>query len=262
MKKPQSARIFAVVNQKGGVGKTTTAVNLSAELAQSGKHVLIIDADPQANATSGVGIEKGAVEHSLYDVLVDELDIRRAILGGAASIPNLDILPSSLDLSGAEMVLYSERSLKREFVLRKALKPVLSMYDVIIIDGPPSLGLLTVNILAATERLLIPIQCEYYALEGISQLLTVIERIRGDINRELEIGLVILTMQDSRTNLSQQVIEEVREFFGDKVARTIIPRNVRLSEAPSFGRPISLYDGKSKGAMAYHELAEEILQQI
>ena len=259
MKKTTSAAVYAVVNQKGGVGKTTTAVNVAAEIALSGKKVLLIDADPQANATSGVGVEKSAVEHSLYDVLVEGTDIRSIILPSVSSITGLDLLPSSLDLSGAEMVLYSEQNLQREFVLRKALKSVLPLYDTILIDGPPSLGLLTVNILAAAERLLIPIQCEYYALEGISQLLTVIERIRAEMNRNLEITLVILTMQDSRTNLSQQVIEEVRTFFGDKVAKTMVPRNVKLSEAPSFGRPIALYDGKSRGAQAYHDLAEEIL---
>jgi len=259
MKNTPPGKIYAVVNQKGGVGKTTTAVNVAAELATSGKRVLLIDADPQANATSGLGVEKSDVESSLYDVLVDDADIESVILKNVATIQGLDLLPSSLDLSGAEMVLYSEQNLQREYVLRKALRPATSRYDFIIIDGPPSLGLLTVNILTAAERLLIPIQCEYYALEGISQLLTVIDRIRADINKELTIGLVILTMQDSRTNLSQQVIEEVRAFFEDKVASTIVPRNVRLSEAPSFGRPISLYDGKSRGAIAYHELAEEIL---
>jgi chromosome partitioning protein len=259
MKKAVSARIFAVVNQKGGVGKTTTTVNVAAELAMAGKKVLVIDADPQANATSGLGVEKATVAHSLYDVLVDGLDLRGAIIEGVASIPGLDLLPSHLDLSGAEMVLYSEQNLQREYVLRKALKSASGQYDFIIIDAPPSLGLITVNILAAAERLLIPIQCEYYALEGISQLLTVIERIQADINRQLEIGLVILTMQDGRTNLSQQVIDEVRGFFGDKTASTMVPRNVKLSEAPSFGRPISQYDAKSRGAVAYHELAQEIL---
>jgi chromosome partitioning protein len=259
MKKSSSTTIYAVVNQKGGVGKTTTSVNVAAELALSGKKVLVVDADPQANATSGLGVDKAAVEHSLYDVLVEGMDIKSAILHDVASIPGLDLLPSSLDLSGAEMVMYTEQNLQREFILKKALKNIAPNYDFILIDGPPSLGLLTVNILAAAERLLIPIQCEYYALEGISQLLMVIERIRVDLNKNLAIALVILTMQDSRTNLSGQVIEEVRDFFGDKVAKTMVPRNVRLSEAPSFGRPISLYDGKSRGALAYHELAEEIL---
>ena len=199
------------------------------------------------------------MEHSLYDVLVDEMDVRSVIRKDAAGISGFDLLPSSLDLSGAEMVLYSEQSLQREFVLRKMIKSVVPLYDIVIIDGPPSLGLLTVNILAAADRLLIPIQCEYYALEGISQLLTVIDRIQAEINRELKIGLVILTMQDVRTNLSQQVVQEVKDFFGDKVADTIVPRNVKLSEAPSFGRPIALYDDKSRGAIAYHDLAQEII---
>jgi chromosome partitioning protein len=261
MKKPSLSRVFAVVNQKGGVGKTTTAVNVAAELAMAGKKVLVVDADPQANATSGLGIEKGSVEHSLYDVLVDGVEIGDVVRKNVVGIAGLDLVPSNLDLSGAEMVLYSEQNFQREFVLRKALKPALPFYDYIIIDGPPSLGLLTVNILAAVQKLLIPIQCEYYALEGISQLLTVIDGIRGEINKDLSIGLVILTMQDSRTNLSQQVIEEVRTFFANQVARTLVPRNVKLSEAPSFGKPISLYDPKSKGATAYHDLTLEILSQ-
>jgi chromosome partitioning protein len=258
MKKSSDAPVYAVVNQKGGVGKTTTAVNVSAEMASTGKKVLLIDADPQANATSGLGVDKSTVEHSLYDVLVDGVDIRDAILPGVCGIPGLDLLPSSLDLSGAEMILYSEGNLQREFVLRKALGRATTAYDIVMIDGPPSLGLLTVNVLAAADRLLIPIQCEYYALEGISQLLTVIDRIKADINKDLSIALVILTMQDGRTNLSQQVIEEVRTFFDGKVAKTVVPRSVRLSEAPSFGRPISQYDAKSRGALAYKDLAEEI----
>ena len=259
MRKPSTGRVYAVINQKGGVGKTTTAVNLSAELAQAGKRVLVIDADPQANATSGLGVDKPSVTHSLYEVLVEELDVRKAIHSGVAGIPTLDLLPSHIDLSGAEAVLYTDHNFQRESVLKKALRPILTDYDYILIDGPPSLGLLTTNILTAAHRLLIPIQCEYYALEGISQLLTVIELIKGQMNKDLGVALVILTMQDSRTNLSQQVIQEVQEYFGEKVAKTIVPRNVRLSEAPSFGKPISIYDAKSKGALAYQELAQEVL---
>ncbi|HEX5323522.1 MAG TPA: AAA family ATPase, partial [Capsulimonadaceae bacterium] len=207
-----SGRIFAIVNQKGGVGKTTTAINLAASLAQSGKKVLLIDSDPQANATSGVGVDKATVEKSLYDVLVESRPIAEVITKNVARIAGLDLVPSTLDLSGAEMALYTEQNFSRENVLKKALQAARPGYDFILIDAPPSLGLLTVNILTAADKLLIPIQCEYYALEGISQLLTIIERIKGRLNPQLEIALVILTMQDPRTNLSQQVIEEVRGF--------------------------------------------------
>jgi chromosome partitioning protein len=258
MKSP-SGRILAVVNQKGGVGKTTTAINLATALAQSGKKVLLVDSDPQANATSGVGVDKATVESSLYDVLVEGLSLDDATLQGVSGIPGLNLVPSTLDLSGAEMTLYTEQNFNRESVLKKALQSVRNDYDYILIDAPPSLGLLTVNVLTAADRLLIPIQCEYYALEGISQLLTIIERIKGRLNPSLEIALVVLTMQDPRTNLSQQVVEEVRRFFGAKVARTVVPRSVRLSEAPSFGQPISLYDPRSRGAAAYFDLAQEVL---
>lgn len=258
MKSP--GRIFAVVNQKGGVGKTTTAINLSATLAQSGRKVLLIDSDPQANATSGLGINKATVERSLYDTLVDGAPVASVIAKNVAGIAGLDLVPSTLDLSGAEMALYTEQNFNRETVLKKALAAVKGAYDCILIDAPPSLGLLTVNILTAADRLLIPIQCEYYALEGISQLLEIIERIKDRLNPSLDIAMVILTMQDPRTNLSQQVIEEVRSFFGDRVAQTVIPRNVRLSEAPSFGQPISQYDPRSRGAAAYWELAQEVMR--
>ena len=253
--------IYAIVNQKGGVGKTTTSINLSAALAESGQRVLLIDADPQSNATSGLGVEKEKIEYGLYDVLVEGTPARDAILTGVAGIPTLDILPATLDLSGAEVVLYSEQNFSRESVLKNALKAVQPQYDFIFIDGPPSLGLLTVNIFTAASRLIIPIQCEYYALEGISQLVTIVERIREGLNPALGIFTVLLTMQDTRLNLSLQVEEEVRSAFGELVATTVIPRNVRLSEAPSFGQPISKFDARSKGAVAYAEFAKEILQR-
>lgn len=253
-----AGRIFAVVNQKGGVGKTTTAINVAASLAQLGRKVLLVDSDPQANATSGVGVDKTGVERSLYDTLVEGMPLSEVIAKNVAGIAGLDLVPSTLDLSGAEMALYTEQNFNREMVLKKALAAVRGSYDDVLIDAPPSLGLLTVNILTAADRLLIPIQCEYYALEGISQLLSIIERIKERLNPGLDIALVVLTMQDPRTNLSQQVIEEVRAFFHQKVAETVIPRNVRLSEAPSFGQPISLYDPRSRGAGAYWELAQEV----
>ncbi len=252
--------IYAVVNQKGGVGKTTTAVNVAAALAQySSQRVLLIDADPQSNATSGVGVDKAAVNGGLYDILVEGAVAADLILHDVSGIKGLDLIPATLDLSGAEVVLYSEEGMSRESILKTALEPVQPLYDFVIIDAPPSLGLLTVNILTAASRLIIPIQCEYYALEGISQLVTIVERIRGAFNSSLGIALVALTMQDSRTKLSQQVESEVRSAFGALVARAVIPRNVRLSEAPSFGQPITLYDPRSKGAVAYRNLAAELL---
>ena len=246
---------LAVVNQKGGVGKTTTAVNLATSLAQAGRRVLLIDCDPQGNATSGLG-QKEIVEHSIYDALTGGVTLAEIILKDV-TVPGLDLAPATLDLAGAEMEMFQE--LSRETILKKILKPVDKSYQYIFIDGPPSLGLLTLNILTAADAVLIPIQCEYYALEGISQLMNIVERVQQHINPTLAIGLVVLTMHDERINLSRQVVAEVREFFGDAVARTIVPRNVRLSEAPSFGQPIALYDPKSKGAVAYAELAQELI---
>lgn len=249
-------RIYAVVNQKGGVGKTTTAVNLAACLAQAGQRVLLMDCDPQGNATTGLGIDKGQLGVSLYDVLVEELPIAQIIVRDVC-VPGLDVAPATLDLSGAEMEMFSQIS--RETVLKRAIKPLKGDYDTILIDGPPSLGLLTLNILTATDSLIIPIQCEFYALEGISQLMTIVERVRGHLNSRLALGMVVLTMHDERINVSRQVISEVKGYFGNLVAETVVPRNIRLSEAPSFGQPISLYDPKSKGAWAYTELAKEVI---
>ena len=246
---------LAVVNQKGGVGKTTTAVNLATSLAQAGRRVLLIDCDPQGNATSGLG-QKDTVEHSIYDALTGGVPLADVILRDVV-VPGLDLAPATLDLAGAEMEMFQE--LSRETILKKILKPIEKNYQYIFIDGPPSLGLLTLNILTAADAVLIPIQCEYYALEGISQLMNIVERVQQHLNPKLAIGLVVLTMHDERINLSRQVVAEVREFFGEMVAKTIVPRNVRLSEAPSFGQPIALYDAKSKGAVAYAELAQEVI---
>ena len=246
---------LAVVNQKGGVGKTTTAVNLATSLAQAGRRVLLLDCDPQGNATSGLG-QKEIVEHSIYDALTGGATLAEIILKDV-TVPGLDLAPATLDLAGAEMEMFQE--LSRETILKKILKPIEKNYQYIFIDGPPSLGLLTLNILTAADAVLIPIQCEYYALEGISQLMNIVERVQHHLNPKLAIGLVVLTMHDERINLSRQVVAEVREFFGESVAKTIVPRNVRLSEAPSFGQPIALYDPKSKGAVAYADLAQELI---
>jgi len=246
---------LAVVNQKGGVGKTTTAVNLATSLALAGRRVLLLDCDPQGNATSGLGRKEG-VEHSIYDALTGGVPLADIILKDVG-VPGLDLAPATLDLAGAEMEMFQE--LSRETILKKILKPVEKNYQYVFIDGPPSLGLLTLNILTAADAVLIPIQCEYYALEGISQLMDIVERVRHHLNPRLAIGMVVLTMHDERINLSRQVVAEVREYFGDQVARTIVPRNVRLSEAPSFGQPIALYDPKSKGAVAYADLAQEVI---
>lgn len=249
---------LAVVNQKGGVGKTTTAVNLAASLALKGHRTLVVDCDPQGNATSGIGIEKSSVDVSIYDTLVDNVPINQ-IIRRDIGIPGLDIVPATIDLAGAETEIIRSQSLSRETILKKALRPILSQYEYVLMDGPPSLGLLTLNILTAADATLIPIQCEYYALEGISQLMSIIELVQNSLNSKLKIGMVVLTMHDERVNLSRQVVTEVREFFGDVVANTIVPRNVRLSEAPSFGQPIALYDPKSKGALAYASLADELI---
>jgi len=248
------AAIFAVVNQKGGVGKTTTAVNVAACLAVAGEKALLVDTDPQGNATSGVGVVKSELEMCMYDVLINEVPIERVIV--PTEIPGLDLVPAKLDLAGADIELMS--SMSRETKLKQALERVNERYGFIIIDCPPSLGLLTVNVLTAAHYVILPIQCEFYALEGISQLLKTIELVRQHLNPKLEVAKVLLTMFDYRTNLSQQVVEEVQLHFGDSVSPVLVPRNVRLSEAPSHGQPIITYDPKSKGAEAYTKFSAEV----
>lgn len=247
-------KILAIANQKGGVGKTTTSVNLSAALAELGKKVLLVDTDPQGNATSGVGVDKNNVENSVYDMLVEDVNINRCVLETA--VENLYIIPANIALAGAEIELVSAMS--REVRLKYAFKELDIDFDYIIIDCPPSLGLLTINSFTAANGIIIPVQCEYYALEGLSQLLNTIRLVQRHLNQSLEIEGVLLTMLDARTNLGNDVIAEVKEHFGEKVYETIIPRNVRLSEAPSHGQPINIYDSRSTGAKTYKSLAEEV----
>lgn len=249
-------KIIAIANQKGGVGKTTTSVNLSACLAHLGKKVLLIDSDPQGNATSGVGINKGDVQDCIYNILIDDVPVRDVILPTA--IENLKVVPATISLAGAEIELVS--TISREVRMKQAIRDIKDDYDYVIIDCPPSLGLLTLNALTASDSIIIPVQCEYYALEGLSQLLSTVRLVQKHLNEELYIDGVLLTMFDARTNLGIQVIEEVKKYFQDKVYKTIIPRNVRLSEAPSHGKPIILYDPRSKGAEVYLELAKEVVQ--
>ena len=250
------ARTIAIANQKGGVGKTTTAVNLCACLAALKKKVLLVDCDPQGNATSGFGINKSELEATVYDVLINNKDIHEAI---KATEYKVDLLPSNIELAGAEIELVA--AISRETRLKKALSPVLEEYDYIFIDCPPSLGLLTLNSLAAADSVLMPIQCEFYALEGVSQLMNTIQLIQNNLNPDLKIEGVLMTMYDARTNLSMQVVHEVRKNFADAVYKAMIPRNVRLSEAPSYGEPIIVYDGKSKGAEEYMNLAKEVIKR-
>lgn len=250
-------KIIAIANQKGGVGKTTTAVNLSACLGRKGKKTLIVDIDPQGNTTSGLGIDPRKVEKSIYDCIINDDPMGEVIL--RTDFDNLWICPSNINLAGAELELVMKE--KREYVLKSALGEVKDMFDFIIIDCPPSLGLITLNSFTATDSVLVPIQCEYYALEGLSQLTNTIKMVKRAFNPSLSMEGVLLTMFDARTNLSIQVVDEVKKFFGAKVFGTIIPRNVRLSEAPSFGQPIIEYDKNSRGAECYLELADEVIER-
>lgn len=248
------SEVIAIINQKGGVGKSTTAINLAASLGDLGKRALVVDFDPQGNASSGFGVDKDELEQDVYDALMNDVPIGDVIV--PSPVEGVDIAPATIQLAGAEIELVSVMA--RESVLRYVLESVRGSYDYIFIDCPPSLGLLTVNSLVAADSLLIPIQCEFYALEGLSKLLESMRMVKGRLNPKLDVFGVVMTMFDVRTTLSRQVVDEVRDYFGDKVFNTVIPRNVKLSEAPSHGLPINLYDARSKGAIAYAELAQEV----
>lgn len=250
--------VLAVVNQKGGVGKSTTAVNLTATLAEEGKKVLLVDLDPQGNATSGYGLDKNQREECVYDALLNEVPLAQLI--EPVAVENVYVVPSTIQLAGAEIELVSAFS--RETKLKQVLGPVTGEFDFVIIDCPPSLGLLTINALTAADGVLIPVQCEYYALEGLTKLLESVRLVKTHLNASLEVFGVVMTMYDSRTRLSQQVTQEVRDFFGERVFDTVIPRSVRLSEAPSFGQPITLYDPTGRGADAYQLLAKEVISRV
>jgi chromosome partitioning protein len=249
-------RIIALVNQKGGVGKSTTAVNLGAALAVQGQRVLVVDCDPQGNTTTGFGIEKSSVAHDVYDVLMQQATVGDVAV--SSEIDGLQVVPATINLAGAEIELVS--ALSRETRLRQALAPISSRYDFVLIDCPPSLGLLTVNALTGAEEIIIPVQAEYYALEGLSQLMNVVRRVREALNPTLHVSGVLVTMFDGRTRLAMEVLDELEKFFPQQMFKTQIPRNIRLSEAPSYGKPVILFDVKSRGAQAYLSLAKELLE--
>ena len=250
-------RIIAVANQKGGVGKTTTSINLSACLAEAGQRVLVVDVDPQGNTTSGLGVDKNNVDNTIYEMMLGECSVEECIIKGV--LDNLDVMPSNVNLAGAEIDLIGIED--REYILKKAINSVRDNYDFIVVDCPPSLSMLTVNAMTASDTVLVPIQCEYYALEGLSQLIHTINLVKKRLNPDLEMEGVVFTMYDARTNLSLQVVENVKENLKQTIYKTIIPRNIRLAEAPSHGVPINLYDPKSAGAESYRLLADEVIHR-
>ena len=251
-----ASKVISIANQKGGVGKTTTAVNLAASLAHLNKKILLVDIDPQGNSTSGVGVERGDVDFCSYDVLVDGIETAKVVK--ETNVTNLHVIPSTIQLAGAEIELVS--AVSREARLKQSIEQVKANYDYVLIDCPPSLGLLTLNAFSASDTVLIPVQCEYYALEGLTQLINTIRMVQKHLNSNLRIEGVLMTMFDARTNLSAQVIDEVKKYFGDKVYKSVVPRNVRLSEAPSHGLPIIAFDPRSRGSEVYVELAKEVLK--
>ena len=250
------SNIIAITNQKGGVGKTTTSINLSAAIAETGKKVLVIDMDPQGNTTSGFGVNKNELENTVYELILEECSLQEAIIKNVAE--NVSLLPSNVNLAGAEVDLLDRDD--KSFILKKEMDYIADEYDYVIIDCPPSLNMLTINAMTTANRVIVPIQCEYYALEGLSQLIHTINLVRERLNPDLNIDGVVFTMYDGRTNLSQQVVENVKENLNHHIYNTLIPRNIRLAEAPSYGQPITVYDSKSAGAEAYRELAKEVIE--